>query len=296
MKTSQLKSWPVVAIVLLFVSVLALWPTFRTAAQKKDKPATSYKRLENDSTRRKSHANGSRSKISNIDQQSIDKAMEEVENSLRNFEEKEWPNVQLEIENALKEVDAAKINSEIAAAMKEVDLDKIKIEIKQALKDVDVAKICAEVKASLKEIDADKICTEVKASLKKVDWDGIHQEIREAQKINAQQIAKQMEEVKNQMAHLKVDMKEQMKNASKQMAKAMEHLQLMKDGLQALEADGLIKKGDKVNIEYKDGIMYLNDVPQTKEVSDKYKKYFEGQHWNINKYENDGDRNSDKVK
>ena len=48
----------------------------------------------------------------------------------------------------------------------------------------------------------------------------------------------------------------------------------MKDGLHELEKDGLINKGEKVNIEFKDDILSLNGKPQSKEISEKYKKYF----------------------
>ena len=248
--------------VLIAAATLSLYPSFRSSAQTKPKPSVKKPGSNHDAG--KSTPN-SRSKMGDVDQQDIDKAMKEVEESMKQVSEIEWPKVQLEISKAMKEIDAVKIQKEIEASMKEIDMNAIKIEIDKAM---------AEVKENLSKVDYEKIKRDADKAINNIDLKVLQNKLAEVKKINSEQIKQQMELVKEQMENSKIDMKEQMEHAHEQIQLAKTQLQLVRDGLDELEKDGLKKKGEKISIEYKEGIMYLNGKPQSKEVSDKYKKYF----------------------
>lgn len=281
MQNKQPGKWIIAVIMLAFVTTLLMWPAFRTAAQKKDKPATTQNK-SNNTTGGKSVNHGSGSKNATVDQEDIQKAMEEVQKSMQEFQEKDWPKVQVEIENAMKEIDMEKIQHEIQAAMKEVDM----------------AKIQSEIKAAMKEIDVEKINAEIAKAMKSVDMKALEKDLAKIKEINTGEISRQMAKVKEELARTRIDIKTQMAQAGEQIKKAKAQLQLMKDGLDELEKDSLKKKNEKINIEYKNGIMYLNGAAQSKEVSDKYKKYFGDGNFIMNEHEdNDNDKEeSDKVK
>jgi hypothetical protein len=57
-------------------------------------------------------------------------------------------------------------------------------------------------------------------------------------------------------------------------ARAKKEIALLKEFTEALEKDGLISKKKGYKIEIKDGEMYINGTKQSKEVNEKYKKYF----------------------
>jgi hypothetical protein len=257
---------------LLAAATLCLYPSFRTSAQTKNKPATQQKKQPN-AAGTKPAAKHPGSKVGDVDQKDIDKAMLEVEQAMREMKEVEWPKVQVEIEKALNEIDAVKIQKDIESSMKNVDMKAIQAEIQKAM---------AEVQQNLKEVDFEKVKKEAITAINDIDMKAIEKELAEVKKINSEEIKKEMAKVKEEMARVKIDMKEQMANAGEQIKAAKAQLQIIKDGLDELEKDGLKKKGEKVNIEYKEGILYLNGTPQSKEVSDKYKKYFGDHDLNIN--------------
>lgn len=275
------KSLRIVLIVLsvAIATTLTIWPTFRTAAQSKDKPATKAAKSKPATPANKSASPKPGYKVSPVDQADIEKAMKEVEQAMQNLQNVELPQVQIEIEKAMKEIDMNKIQLEVQAALKEVDMEKIQLEVKKAMKDVDMQKINAEIQAAMKE----------------VDMKAIEKELAAAKAVNMEQVKKQMELAKEQMAKSKIDIKAQMALAGEQIKKAKAQLQLMKEGLDELEKDGLKKKDEKVNIEYKDGIMYLNGAAQTQQVSDKYKKYFGEGNFKMNLNDDDNDNHNNEV-
>ena len=276
MKNRNRGIWLTISFTILIFATLCVWPAFRTAAQQKNKPANTENKSQKHNPASKPATNGPGRKNSDVDQQDIQKAMEEVQKSMQEFQEKDWPKVQVEIEKAMKEIDMVKIQQEIQASMKEVDMEKIQAEVKNAMKEIDVEKICAEVNKAMKSID-------MKA---------IEKELAAVKKINTEELSREMAKVKEELARTKIDLNVQIANAKEQMKKANAQLLLMKQGLDELEKDGLKKKGEKINIEYKNGVMYLNGAPQSKQVSDKYKKYFGSGDFNLN-LNDDDDNNND---
>jgi chromosome segregation ATPase len=264
MKSKQIGAWITAAVSLALIVMFLLWPAFRTAAQKKDKPATTQSK-SNKSTGSKPVNHGSGIKNADVDQKDIEQAMKELENTMKELKETEWPKMQLEIENAMKEIDIVKIQQEINASMKEVDMVKMQAEIKKAQ---------AEMQKSMKDLDVSKINAEVVKAMKAIDMKAMEKELAAVKNINTEELKLEMAKVKEELARNKIDIKIQLEEAQEQMKKANVQLMLVKEGLDELEKDGLKKKDEKVNIEYKNGILYLNGKAQSQQVSDKYKKYF----------------------
>ena len=149
--------------------------------------------------------------------------------------------------------------------MKEVDMVKMQAEIKKAQ---------AEMQKSMKDLDVSKINAEVAKAMKAIDMKAMEKDLAAVKNINTEELKLEMAKVKEELAQNKIDIKIQLEEAKEQMKKANVQLMLVKEGLDELEKDGLKKKDEKVNIEYRNGILYLNGKPQSQQVSDKYKKYF----------------------
>jgi hypothetical protein len=263
MKNKKTGLLAAIMITVLAIATLTLYPAFRTSAQTKDKPAA--QKQPPAANAGKPAAKRNTTKMADVDQQDIDRAIKEVEESADKFKNEDWPKAQLEIAKAIKEIDLEKMQREIQSSLKDIDLKQVKAEVQKALAEVDKA---------LKEVDLEKIKQEIAVSINKVDTKELEKQLAEVKQINAEQISKQMAEVKEQMAKMKIDLKDQFAKAGQQVKAAKKQLQLVKDGLDELEKDGLKKKGEKINIEFKEGILYLNGKAQAKEVSDKYSKYF----------------------
>lgn len=122
--------------------------------------------------------------------------------------------------------------------------------------------------------------------LSKQDWKKIEAEMANAKvemekAIKASQAAfeiegmqKAMAEVEKSLAKQQGKIADEMKKADIHLKKAQEQLSLMQEGMELMEKEGLIKTGESINMEWEDDIMILNGKKQSKEVSDKYRKYF----------------------
>ena len=159
----------------------------------------------------------------------------------------------------------------------------------EEIKKLDFTKISREVQASLKQVnwektraEVDKAMRQAEIQLKEVDMKKIQKELESVQEnINAEKI----------MAH--VDMEKIKRNVDEGLAKARtgierakKELTLLKEFTGALEKDGLINKKKGFKIEIKNGEMYINGTKQSKEVNDKYHKYFKDEDYTIR---SDGD-------
>jgi hypothetical protein len=70
------------------------------------------------------------------------------------------------------------------------------------------------------------------------------------------------------------------------MEKAMAEVKLLKEFTDELEKDGLIDKKKGYKVEVKDGELYINGTKQSKETTEKYRKYFKKDNFSIS---TDGD-------
>ncbi len=180
------------------------------------------------------------------------------------------------------------------------DLDKAMQELDRAQKEMDktiqvnfsgMEKEINQAMEEIKNIDFEKISREVTASLKSVNWDKTRAEVDKAMReaeirmknIDTKQIRMNMEKAKESMKtiNLNINMDEIKKTVEKSMAaarvgieKAKIEIAQLKEFTENLEKDGLIDRKKGYRIRIKKGELYINGTKQPKEVSDKYRKYF----------------------
>jgi len=120
-----------------------------------------------------------------------------------------------------------------------------------------------------------------KQDWKKIESEMAHAKVEMEKAMKEAQAAFEMEGMQKVMAEMEKTLGKQqgkianeMKNADIQLKKAQEQLSLMQEGMEMMEKEGLIKAGESINIEWEDDMMIINGKKQSKEVSDKYRKYF----------------------
>ncbi|MEO8173692.1 MAG: hypothetical protein ABI581_11435 [Sediminibacterium sp.] len=181
----------------------------------------------------------------------LDKAMRELDQ------------VMVEMNNNMK-IDFNKMDKEMKLAMdelKKVDFEKISHDVATSLKSIDWDKTKVEVEKAMREVDM---------KLKEVDMTKIKKEIEKAQEsVNAAKISSHID-----MNKIKESVEKGLEGAREGIARAKKELALLKEFTETLEKDGLISKKKGYKIEIKDGEMYINGTKQSKEVNDKYRKYF----------------------
>ncbi|MDE3252849.1 MAG: hypothetical protein KGO92_08575 [Bacteroidota bacterium] len=177
-----------------------------------------------------------------------------------------------DLDKAMKDLDQAQL--EMNKNM-HFDMSNMEKEINQAMEQV-------------KKINFDKISEEVTASLKNINWDKTRAEVdkamREAEiQMKKIDISKEMEKAKENLksAKMNINMDEIKKTVEKSMAaarvgieKAKKEIAQLKEFTENLEKDGLIDTKKGYRIEIKKGELYINGTKQSKEISDKYRKYF----------------------
>jgi hypothetical protein len=237
----------------------------------------------------------------------LDDAMEEMDNV--NMDEI-MANVQKEIAEAMKSVDAAKIQKEVADAMKEVNMEKImqevqqamksidfdamQKEIKEAMKDIDAAKIQKEVNEAMKEVDMEKIKKEISEAMSKVDMAKIKAEIESAQKINTEEMQEQMKKVQEELKGIGPKIEKEMAEAKVSIEKAKAELKEYKGFVDGLEKDGLINKKEDYTIKHKDGELMINGKKASEQIYNKYRSFLEKhKSFNIEKDKDDFDFDMD---
>lgn len=169
----------------------------------------------------------------------------------------------IDIDKNMK-LDFGKMEKEIKTAMdevKKIDFDKIGNEVALELKKMDWSKTRAEI---------DKAMREVEIRMKEVDKQKIQAEIQKAKaSINAEKLREPIDVDK-----IKKHVEEGLAQAKKGIEKAKKEIAQLKEFTEGLESDGLINRKKGYKIEIRDGEMYINGTKQSKEVNDKYRKYF----------------------
>lgn len=181
-------------------------------------------------------------------------------------------------------------------------LDEQMKHLDEQLQHMDFSNVQKEVDLALKDVDPGKITAEVDEALKKVDWKGMDRKMQkrfeEERKVHLAEAKKQVENAKVQMEEqkrtmrmaipkidtkkIRIQTEEAMKNARKSIEKAKEELQNMGGFTKELEADGLIDKSKSYKIEVKEGELYINGTKQSKETSEKYRRYYKKDNFTIN--------------
>ncbi|GEO09526.1 hypothetical protein [Segetibacter aerophilus] len=190
-------------------------------------------------------------------------------------------------------------------------------QLNERLKNIDFSKAQRQIDQAMKKIDAEKISAEVNRSLKSIDWNRMNREIDESiakvDKVKMMEVRREMEKMKEKFQNQKMDFKfdmpdidtkkirlntekamkearKSMEKARGSMEKAREEMKSLRDFTNALQSEGLIDKSKPYKIEVKDGELYINGNKQSKEVNDKYRKYFKKENFTINMNRDEGIR------
>lgn len=179
-----------------------------------------------------------------------------------------------DIDKAMREMDRAM--AEMHKSMN-IDFGKMNQEIKQAMDEV-------------KKVDFAKLDQEIKTAMKNIDWESMRKEtdkaMREAEarvkEIDMKGVSEQMEKLKTELDSKKfVDMESIRKSVESGLAgarigmeKAKVQLAKFKEFIDTLDQDGLIDKKKAYRVEIRNNELYINGTKQSKEVNDKYRKYF----------------------
>ena len=178
-------------------------------------------------------------------------------------------------------------------------LDKLDDEMKQLdvqmkhldkeLKDLDIEKIQKQAMNAVEKIDMEKIEKEVEESLKNADLQQINKDlsykIAAKGRVEMLEAKKEIEKAKIQLQQekrnlnfnsekIKNQLEEAIKNSRESIENAKKEIQNVRDFSDALEKDGLIDKSKGYKIEIKDNELFIDGKKQSKEVSDKYRKYY----------------------
>lgn len=216
---------------------------------------------------------------------SIDDALEQLEKSQKELErtlqEKNWDKemkdaldkahfdaekMKLQIDEAVKQIDAKKIQDEVAKAMKEVDLQKMKADLQENLDKVDMKDMKLQIENAMKQVDAAKIQADINASLAKVDVEKIKLELDKVKQID-------MKGIEENLRKMKPEIEKSMQDARQSIEKAKKELTEYKTFIDGLDKDGLIDKDKSYTIQYKNGELIINGKKQPAEVVKKYNSY-----------------------
>lgn len=234
----------------------------------------------------------------------LDKELRQLDDARKQLEEfktKDWEKMQKDLQQAMKNIDIERIAMEAQQAISKIDMDKITKEVQTSLNKIDFDKIQRElesVEIDVPQTDKEKIKEELERAWKSVDeqmkkgtW---QREIEEVKNIDMKQINSEVEEAKKEIAKKndelrtgKFDMNETMTKAYADIDKAREELKRYQDMISSLEKDGLLNTREDYTIEYRGGELTINGKMQSKEVTNKYKKYFRKEKLTIKKQNGD---------
>ncbi|MCC6761925.1 MAG: hypothetical protein IT252_11960 [Chitinophagaceae bacterium] len=143
-----------------------------------------------------------------------------------------------------------------------------------ALQQLDMQAVEASLQAAKAQLDAIRLNKDISKYMSHEALAAMETELAHARQVQASEMANAMKEMQAAMAGKEKEIQQAMAEAQVQLKAAAAQLKNTQEGLQALKKDGLLKDDEQVQIEWKEGILYINGAAQSKAVSDKYKAYF----------------------
>ncbi|HSK12618.1 MAG TPA: hypothetical protein VK907_05350 [Phnomibacter sp.] len=235
---------------------LALAPTFRTQAQNTQKQG---KEKTGKAATGKQPATDSRTgQMDGLTREELAKAQAKLEKAMADLEQKDW----------------AQVEKQITESLAKIDLEKMQVQMQQAFSEEKLAKAIAQMEKAFTTLhENDKLLGIDKETMGR-EMQKATRELEKLKTLQLPDMEKEISQLKEDLSRQKFDFAKEMEKAKIEMDKAREQLHQMAEGLRLMEADGLLEKGEPVTIDWEEDIMILNGKPQTKEVSDKYRKYF----------------------
>jgi len=178
----------------------------------------------------------------------------------------------------LHQLDDAKIAASVNNAVSQLKTGEIAASIEQAIRETDFAAIEKDIRNAFKETGWEQMNAEISASLKhaketmeKIDMTTIKAELTRAKK--------ELEAGREAMQ--KIDFSSIKKEVQEGIQKAGNYLREQKAMFSEMESDGLINQQKGFSIDYKKGNLYINGKKQPDSVVDKYRHYFNEDHYSI---------------
>lgn len=216
------------------------------------------------------------------------RALDKAQEQLDKLKEKDWQQIQRNIEESISKIDVQQIQQQVDQAIKKIDFEKINRQIQESLRKIDFDQIQRNIEQSLedvKKIDKEEIKREIEKArqqvneaLQKEEW---KEDLKEAQKVKNEEVKKALAEAKKELARVKDEMKQQKFDMKKDFDKAKQEVDKAKEEVKGyqtmiyeMEKDGLLNTKEDYTIEYKDGDLTINGKKQPQDVADKYKKNF----------------------
>lgn len=199
----------------------------------------------------------------------LDAALHYVEEQIRTHDVP-WNitrnHIQQEVHHVLSAVDLAKIQAEAKAAVKKINFEQLNKDIETAMAGIDKATLERDISRamkSVKNIDAAQLKNEINATLKNIRLDQLKGQLENARR-----------DLKMQQQQLDIEMRQIAPGVNNELRETRRQLQRLKDAYQQMERDGLIEKSPANRIQFRDGELYINGERQSKEISEKYRHYF----------------------
>lgn len=189
------------------------------------------------------------------------------------------------VDAELKGLDFSKLQKDAELALKEIDIDKMMQHVELALQNVNLDKIIGEVGASLKDINMDYKGEEIEKALAEASRE-MEQAKLELKQVDREVIKKELANAKKEIEKSKleigkIDMNKIMDEAHAGINKAKDELKLTKEMFIEMEKDGLVNLKAGFTIEYKNKELYIDEKKQDRKTTDKYRKYFKGDHFKM---------------
>lgn len=189
---------------------------------------------------------------------------------------------QIELTQALREIDSEKIEKEVRAAMKalELDMGKMKQEMVLALKEVDMQKINAELQKELvdmqkelKGIDGDKLKREIELSIEKIDFEKIKDDLKKVEEIDFSKMKNELQAIRPTIETSMRNARQEMEKAKVEIEKAKQEIGDYKNLVNALSKDGYLDKNQNYKVEYKNKELIVNGKKLPGDAVRKYSEF-----------------------
>ncbi|MEP6615453.1 MAG: hypothetical protein ABJA57_02690 [Ginsengibacter sp.] len=203
--------------------------------------------------------------------QNVDKAMKEIQ----------WENISRQVEESIKNINLDKIQKEITASLDKIDLEKIKVEINRSVKEINTEKFKDEMKKAMEEVKSELNSEEFKRSMEEI------------KNINTEKLRAELSKVRRDLEKNKINIHLEMKKAKEELARANGELGEYKAMMSEMRKDGLINSEDAYDIQYKNKELYINGKKQSPAVTNKYRKYFRGNDFELKRNNESSKRNED---
>lgn len=178
----------------------------------------------------------------------------------------------------LHQLNNEKIAASVNDAVNQLKTGEVIASIERAIKETDFAAIEEDIRNAFKETGWEQMNTEISASLKhaketmeKIDMTAIRAELTRAKK----------ELEAGREAIQKIDFSSIQKEVQEGIQKAGNYLKEQKAMFNEMESDGLINQKKGFSIDYKKGNLYINGKKQPDSVVEKYRHYFNDNHYRI---------------